>query len=199
LFVRREFRGVIDYFALLEQPRRPWLDLEQLKAKHQQLTLAAHPDRPDSDRVAIDFAAINQAYRVLSDPKQRLQHLLRLEDRDASGTQSVPDELLGLFGRIGTFIQEIDSLLGKLKTTNSALTKSLLRSEVISAGKRAEEFLEEVENLYQKALEDLRESDKAWETHPVEVLDELKGLLNRFAYLGRWIEQLREGQFQLSM
>jgi hypothetical protein len=34
-----------DYFALLQQPRQPWLEPEQLKQKYQQLTLASH--RPD--------------------------------------------------------------------------------------------------------------------------------------------------------
>ena len=34
-----------DYFALLDEPRRPWLDPEELKAKFHALTATVHPDR----------------------------------------------------------------------------------------------------------------------------------------------------------
>jgi curved DNA-binding protein CbpA len=189
----------IDYFVLLQAPRRPWLDPDELKQKHQQLTLAAHPDRPNSDRVVMDFAAINEAYRVLSDPKQRLQHFLRLEGHDSQATQSLPDELLELFGKIGSLVQEIDSLLEKVRTTDSALGKSLLQPNILKARERAGELVDELERLYENALEYLRKLDKSWEERPLDVLDELKSLLNRFAYLGRWIEQLHERQFQLSV
>jgi curved DNA-binding protein CbpA len=189
----------VDYFVVLEQPRRPWLDPGELKQKHQQLTLVAHPDRPSSDRVAMDFAAINEAYRVLSDPKQRLQHLLRLKEHEPSASQSIPNELLELFGKIGSLVQEIDSLLEKVRTTDSALGKSLLQPNILKARERAGELVDESEKLYENALEYLRKLDKSWEEQPLEVLDELKALLNRFAYLGRWIEQLRERHFQLSV
>ena len=35
---------MIDYFALLDQPRVPWLDLNELKNAYYQKTLQAHPD-----------------------------------------------------------------------------------------------------------------------------------------------------------
>ena len=34
-----------DYFALLGETRRPWLDTEALKAKFLTLTASVHPDR----------------------------------------------------------------------------------------------------------------------------------------------------------
>ena len=35
---------MIDYFALLDQPRAPWLDPDKLKDSYHQKTLQAHPD-----------------------------------------------------------------------------------------------------------------------------------------------------------
>src|SRR5437588_12934743 len=103
----RKLRRMIDYFALLQQPRRPWLDPEQLKQKHQQLTLATHPDRPSANKPLRDFAAINEAYRVLNDPKLRLQHFLNLEGHRPAGDQSIPRELADFFAKIGTLVQHI--------------------------------------------------------------------------------------------
>ena len=35
---------MIDYFALLDQPQAPWLDLAELKDAYHKKTLQAHPD-----------------------------------------------------------------------------------------------------------------------------------------------------------
>ena len=189
---------MIDYFALLQQPRRPWLDPEQLKQKHQQLTLAAHPDRQGSNRPALNFAAINEAYRVLSDPKLRLQHLLSLEDRTSVATQPIPPELTELFTETAALIQETNRLLEKLNNTTSTLSKSLLRSDVLKAQKRTSELVEQLQDLYENAVLDLQKLDAVWNERPQEIAKDLANLYDRLAYLGRWIDQLHEQQFQLS-
>jgi curved DNA-binding protein CbpA len=189
---------MIDYFALLQQPRRPWLDAEQLKQKHQQLTLTAHPDRQGSNEPALDFAVVNEAYRVLSDPKLRLQHLLSLEGHDP-GAQVTPYELTELFAKTGTFVQDIDPLLEKLRATNSALSKSLLRPEVLEAQKRAGDILDQLQKLYTNALDELKRLDASRHEQAGELIEDLTKLYRRFAYLGRWMDQVRERQFQLSI
>jgi curved DNA-binding protein CbpA len=190
---------MIDYFALLQQPRRPWLDPEQLKQKRQQLTLAAHPDRQGSNRPALNFAAINEAYRVLSDPKLRLRHLLSLEDRNPVATQSIPPELTELFTKTGTAIQEVDRLVERLRGANSVLSKSLLRSEVLEAQKRSNELLDELQNLFVNTLDALKQLDATWNDGREDATEDLAKLYRRFSYLGRWMDQIRERQFQLSI
>jgi curved DNA-binding protein CbpA len=189
---------MIDYFALLQQPRRPWLDPEQLKQKHQQLTLATHPDRQGANEPFRDFAAINEAYRVLNDPKLRIQHLLNLEGHSPAGDQSILRELADFFAKIGRLVQHVDALLGKLSGATSALSKSLMRSEILDAQKRTDEVLNELRDLYANALDDLRQVDAMREDRSQEFTEELTKLYHRFAYLGRWIDQLRERQFQLT-
>ena len=190
---------MIDYFALLQQPRRPWLDPEQLKQKHQQLTLAAHPDRQGPNKPALNFAAINEAYRVLSDPKLRLQHLLSLEDRNPIATQSIPPELTELFTRTGTAIRDVDRLVEKLRGTNSVLSKSLLRSEVLEAQKSSNELLDELQNLFVNTRDALKQLDATWDDGREDATEDLAKLYRHFSYLGRWMDQLRERQFQLSI
>ena len=59
---------MIDYFALLDQPRAPWLDPDELKDIFHQKTLQAHPDaqasRPGADTTEATFPNLNEAYQV---------------------------------------------------------------------------------------------------------------------------------------
>jgi curved DNA-binding protein CbpA len=188
-----------DYFTALQQPRRPWLDLEELKQKYQELTLKEHPDRRRDQAPGLDFAIINEAYCTLTDPKSRLHHLLSLEGHDRLGNQSVPEELVQLFGQIGAFIQNIDGLLEKFRTSQTSLSKSLLQPDILKAQQRATELSDELKKLYSKALDELKRVDAVSGERPREVIEDLKKLYYRFAYLGRWRDQVRERQFQLSV
>jgi curved DNA-binding protein CbpA len=191
---------MIDYFALLQQPRRPWLDPEALKEKYHALTKAAHPDRPFSANPDSDFANINEAYRVLLDPKLRLDHFLKLEGTPPAFHTNVPEQIADVFLEIGTLIQETDRLLAKSATT-TALSKALLRPEILEKQNLTANLLEKLETMYADALKELKLLDQAWtsaskgETAP----SELSALSSRFAYLARWIAQLQERKFQLSI
>ena len=74
-----------DYFALLGESRRPWIDPEELKAKFLALTAQVHPDRVHNASEAEKQAAsrrsaeMNAAYNCLREAKTRLLHLLELE------------------------------------------------------------------------------------------------------------------------
>ena len=95
-----------DYFAVLRQPRRPWLDPDELKRKYQELTFARHPDKtPDADQ-GPEFSEITEAYRVLSNPRLRLQHLFNLEGAP-SETSQVPAEIAELLVREGQKVSHL--------------------------------------------------------------------------------------------
>ena len=88
-----------DYFALLGQPRKPWLDPEQLKQKYHELARQSHPDKN-----------VNEAYRTLADAKSRLQHLLALEGVALSASSNeIPQELTDLFMAIAPALNKIDN------------------------------------------------------------------------------------------
>jgi len=184
-----------DYFVLLQQPRQPWLEPEQLKQKYQQLTLAAHPDRKNANQSSVDFATVNEAYRVLTDPKLRLQHLLQLQGTDPNADQSIPQELLDLFSRVGNFVQTTDPLLQRAGLAHNALAKSLLRAEILTSRKEAAEILEKTRRLFNDAIKETRLLNESWADKP----DKIVQLFRRFAYLTRWIQQVEERQFQLSV
>jgi curved DNA-binding protein CbpA len=186
---------MIDYFALLQQPRRPWLEPEGLKEKYHQLTIATHPDRQSPENPSLDFGNVNEAYRVLSDPRLRLQHFLALENV-APNTGAVPETLADVFLETGTFVQEIDRLLAR--SASNALSKAMMRPEILDKQKLIAEPLEKLKGMYATALQELQVLDLAW-IAAGKVPSELSELSSKLAYLTRWIGQLEEQQFRLSI
>ena len=178
-----------DYFALLDQPRVPWLDPEALKEVFHRKTLEQHPDSAHGTEGA--FAALNEAYQVLQEPKRRLHHLLSLENRAPSANQTVPPELEELFLQIGALNQRTTQLLAKMRAASNPLSKSLLKAEVVAAQKEVARLRDEVRELNNAAEGRLRQTD-------ISRLDEISLLYQRFAYLGRWSSQLDELAFQLA-
>src|SRR6186713_2549567 len=113
-----------DYFALLGEARRAWLDPERLKEKYFALNRATAAD-----------AELNEAYRVLSDPKLRLHHLLTLDGAELTASRPVPPSVAELFRNTGTLLREVDQWLLRNKGARSVLARALLEPE---RGKLAE-------------------------------------------------------------
>ena len=187
-----------DYFAVLEQPRAPWLDLAALKEVFHRKTLEQHPD---SSRAAEgDFATVNEAYQVLQDPKRRLHHLLELHGAPAGSTnQMVPTELQELFLEISEVNQRVTQLLQRVAAASNPLSRSLLKGEVVAAQKEIAGLRNKVSALNRAADERLRRINPGWSTNPAGQIAEASALYLRFSYLGRWSAQLDELGFQLSL
>jgi len=183
---------MMDYFALLEQTRAAWLDPEALKEVFRRKTLEHHPDTSASSS-SNAFAELNEAYQVLQNPKGRLQHLLELQGSPPSrAAAAVPGELQELFLRIGESNQQARLLLERIRGQSSALERSLLKSRFVEVQQAVENLRGEIRDLTETATRELKKVE------PTEV-DRISVLHSRFAYLGRWTEQLEELAFQLSL
>ena len=195
---------MIDYFALLEQPRAPWLDPEKLKETYHQKTLQAHPDaqvnRPGAEATDATFTRLNEAYQVLQDPKRRLHHLLSLEGAAPSPTeQTVPNQLHDLFPAVGSLTQRANLLLEKIRATSNALSRSLLKPQILEVQNEAGKVREKIQNLFTASFAELGRINTAWDPNPGEQMEALANLYFAFAYLTRWSTQLDEKTFQLSL
>jgi curved DNA-binding protein CbpA len=170
LFLRGKLRRVTDYFALFGQARRPSIELEKLEEKYHELARLAHPDQ--SAQPASHFAEINEGYRILRDPKSRLQHLLTLEGQPSSPSAAeVPAGLADLFMKIGRALARND------QDEIDAITK-------------------ELNDHYAKALEQLQQLNTAWNKNAA--LNVIDDLYRRFAFLTRWKDLLEEHRFNIS-
>jgi curved DNA-binding protein CbpA len=140
-----------DYFALLGEVRRPWIDSNKLKQKYHRLTLRLHPDRGSRNQATSEdtdsLADLNEAFRVLQDPKLRLQHLLMLENAAPVAARPVPSALANLFWDTGASLRNLDAILEKQSSTGR-LTQALGKSEIADAEMRTREILDQLRGLY---------------------------------------------------
>ena len=188
-----------DFFALFAQPRQPWLEPNILKEKHHELTRRGHPDVRGKD-VSGKFEEINEAYRILAEPKLRIQHLLQLEGK-ASPTKdrSIPSDLQELFLQIGTLCQTSQRVFTKIGDDGSALARSLAKSELLQLDRQTGQLLEQLSHLYDDCLAELRGLNKIWNKKQEEAVTQLERLHDRMAYLSRWIAQLKEMELQFTL
>src|SRR5438552_3749791 len=115
-----------DQFALLNQPRRPWLDVDSLKQKFLDLSSKVHPDRVHNSGGAekrsaqAHYTDLNAAYTRLREPKSRLLHFLELElGQKPSNVQSIPPDLMDLFLQISQLCREADAFLAEAAAVSS--------------------------------------------------------------------------------
>src|SRR5882724_8328072 len=119
-----------DYFALLDEPRRPWIDPGRLKQKFIARSAQVHPDRvhnsPDAERRAAgaSYAELNTAYNCLREPKDRLRHLLELESgAKLADMERIPSGTMDAFFEVAHLCREADALLAEQAAVTSPLLK----------------------------------------------------------------------------
>ena len=145
-----------DYFALLNEPRRPWLDADSLKQKFLALAAGIHPDRihnaDELEKAGAKrrYAELNAAYNCLAEPKSRLLHLLELElGAKPNDIQQIPSALADLFAEVATTCRNADAFLAE----KSKVTSPLLQVQLFERG---QDWVEKL-NALQKKLNELRE------------------------------------------
>lgn len=197
-----------DYFALFAEPRRPWLDLDSLKTKFLTRSAEVHPDRvhqatPEIRQTAeARYTELNAAYQCLRDTKERLRHLLELEQGiKPNGIQNIPAQMSDHFMEVGQLCRSVDQfLVGKSKVTSPLL--------MVQCMEQGLDWTERVQTLQQKLrqLQDSLENElpalnAAWESaetlSPAErlaalPLKRLEEIYRSLSYLTRWSGQLSE-------
>jgi curved DNA-binding protein CbpA len=185
-----------DLFALLGEPRRPWLDPESLKEKYHQLTAEHHPDVAGA---TADFAEINRAYQLLSDPHTRLRHLLDLESpTPPDRSQPVPPDIAAFFPLVAETRQAVDAFLKKNAAATSPITKALLAPVQYTVQERLEQTIATLSAAQETLLTQLREADAQWQTDHPTALAQLPALWQSLGYLAKWLTTLRESLYRLA-
>ena len=198
-----------DNFALLNEPRRPWLDVDLLKQKFRALASDAHPDRvhgaSESEKAEVTqrYTQLNAAFNCLAEPKLRLLHLLELElGAKPKDIQQIPSALADLFAEVANNCRNADVFL----VEKNKVTSPLLRVQLFERGQDWVETL----NVLQRKLNELREQltgelkslDTQWISADAparrEMLPKLEDLYRLLGYFNRWNNQIQERVVQLS-
>ncbi|MGD0812311.1 MAG: DnaJ domain-containing protein [Verrucomicrobiota bacterium] len=204
----------MDYFALFQVPRQPWIDPEPLKASFLRLAARLHPDKVQAGGSAAQAAAneryteLNAAYHCLLQPKERLRHLLELE----SGTiptdvQSLPPGTMDLLVEIGRVCRETDLFLAARSKTESPLLKVRMFETGMAWTGKLNQLRQRIDLRREELLAELNGMNIAWNAAPPTgsagraaalPLERLEQIYRIFGYAARWMEQIQERLVQLS-
>lgn len=194
-----------DYFALLNEPRRPWRDENSLKTKFHTLSAEVHPDRvhqaSESDKLAANqrYTELNAAYHCLREPRSRIRHLLELElGAKPSDLTNIPDDLMELFFKVGSVFREVDALLAeKTKATSPLLQVQFFERGQDWVDKLGEER-QQITTRREVLIEELKVCDVAWATTIPKPTDGLLRIWRLLSFYDRWLAQIQERIVQLS-
>lgn len=203
-----------DHFALLDEPRRPWIDPGPLKEKFLRVTAEFHPDRvhtaSEADKLIATerYQDLNAAYNCLREPRARLLHLLELESgAKPSDIQRIPPGTMDLFVEVGQLCREVDAFVaGKSKITSPVLK--------VQVFEKSQEWTDKLNRLQQQINQrrdelsvELQALNQSWEKAPpigspqrpgALPLERIEQLYRIFSYIARWSEQIQERIVQLS-
>lgn len=206
---------MIDNFALLNEPRRPWLDPEVLKSKFFALSNAVHPDRVHSasnvEKATANqrYVELNAAYNCLRDPRARLRHLLELElGAKPKQVESIPDGMMEWFVEVSRLVREADAFLAE----KAEVTSPMLQVQVFERGHELADILRTLQTKLNTQsgtfAAELMTLNAAWETAPpvgssaratALPLERLEQIHLKFSFFVRWTAQIQERIVQLSI
>jgi len=201
-----------DCFALLNFPRRPWLDPGVLKQRFHELSAEVHPDQAydATDEVKAElqqrFTEVNAAYQCLGDAKSRVRHLLELELGQApDNVKSIPGEMTDWFMEIGAVCREVDAFLERKEAQDSPLLQALLMGEGIELNDKVTEIHRRLKSELAILDVELRTLSQVWEALDVQAEErvnalpfaKLEALGQRLGFWMKWSGQLAERSSRL--
>jgi molecular chaperone HscB len=176
-----------DYFAMLEMPRKLWLETGALEQKFLQLSWKLHPDNfvnatAEEQEISLKRSSeLNDAYRTLRDPVSRVEYLLSIEGmrKEGSTKQQPPAKLLEEVFELNESFDELR------EARESGGDTGALKVRLEAAEKNFQEKLGDVDEQLGISA---REWDKTLETKSdnaarQNVMERLNELLNRRSYI----------------
>jgi len=179
--------AVADYFTLLGLPRRFDLDTDEIRGKFVALSRHAHPDFHAADTPEVQHlhlqvsAALNDAYRTLSDPAARASYLLGLfGGKSSAEDKSVPD---GFLGTMMMMQEELADAVSDGDSEEIARIGDVLQTQHDGLMRRVSTLFEQ----YQESVSCKAVSD--------DLLDELRKQLNAISYVKKLLSEARNREY----
>ena len=190
-------------FALFELEPGPALDVSSLKERFARATSESHPDKfaraPETERLAVDvrYAALNQAYQTLVDPRARLLALYELtKGEKPRDIQRIPPGTMDLFKEVGEMCRELDGFLERKKATTGRLERAGLMSEELALQDSLTALRMKLEQFGTTVDAEIGALDARWRVGEKDV-NALEAVYRKYSYLARWRQQLEEREIAL--
>jgi len=200
---------VTDYFVLLNEARRPWLDPQALKQKFLSLSAEVHPDRVhqatlEEQRAAqARYTELNAAYQCLREPKQRLRHLLELErGAKLDELQQVPQDLMDVFFNVSQLCRQVDAFLAEKTKAASPMLKVQIFEQGLEWTDKLMSLQKQISARLEQLTAEVKAVDRAWidaKASPLEpFLNRLETIARLLGFYERWSSQIQERIVRLS-
>jgi curved DNA-binding protein CbpA len=201
-----------DYFQLLGEKPRPWIDTEGLKNKFLSLSTQCHPDRvheqgaETKQSANAKYAELNAAYQCLSNTKERLLHLILLESgAPLRDIQRIPPGTMEYFMEVAQMCKQLDLFLTERKQVTSPLLKVQLFEQSLDWSDKISALRKKLTGVSRGLEDELKELNRVWDEAPSPArpqalpLDRLEQIYRTLSFLSRWESQLQEKSVQLTI
>jgi DnaJ-class molecular chaperone len=190
-------------FALFELEPAPALDADALKERFARATAESHPDKfaqsPEAQRLQAEsqYAALNQAYQTLIDPRARLLALYELtRGEKPRDIQRIPPGTMDLFKEVGEMCRELDGFLERKRATTGRLEKAGLMSEELTLQDSLTTLRMKLEQFAATVETELKTLDMRWRAGDKDA-NALEAVYRKYSYVARWRQQLEEREIAL--
>lgn len=203
-----------DFFDHLGEKRRPWVDVEALKARFVESSTTLHPDRYHGAEESVRaealqrYSELNTAHQTLQETRTRLLHLLELElGSRPKDIQKIPPGTMDLFVEVGQLCREVDAFLVRRGEVTSPMLKVRLFTEGMGWVEKLKALQAKVSAKEAELDQELRGMNEVWEKapgvgdpgRPVALpLGRLEEVYRVFSYAARWSAQIQERLVQLA-
>lgn len=120
------FSPVTDAFQILGMEPKLVLSDDALREAFREAGKRAHPDAGGGEG---EFAALREAFAVVSSPSRRLRLWLELRGTPGEVRGSIDNSLMDLFSEVGAVTQLAESVIRKRDEAKSALVRAMLEGE----------------------------------------------------------------------
>jgi hypothetical protein len=178
-----------DFFSLFGLPRRPVIDLEELKEAFARKNSEKKFEKSDNQVV------LNEAFRILADPVSRLDHLLALES--AKSTECViSGEVEEWFGKVAEPLHRFDQIYYQLAQESVHFLRVAKLQSLRESLATIEELADGLGALHQSILGEIDELNAHWPGSRSDALPRLAQLGSDLRFTQKWMNALRERQLR---
>jgi hypothetical protein len=183
---------MMDYFALLDIERRPAISEESLKNAYFRKTESLRLDQAGAEALS----SLNMAFRTLSNPATRIQHLLKLQFGTTRGA-GIGSDLGELFGGVVEALEKADQEFGSLSAESSALIRALAFRTMDGLRERLIQTEDELSQRERRLLSELGQFDEIWPESPAQCRESLARIAVDLTFVQKWLSEVRERKIRL--
>ncbi len=157
---------------------------ETVRAAYREAGKRLHPDAGGRDG---EFAALKEAFAVISSPSRRLGLWLELRGTRADVRGTIDPSLMDLFAEVGRITQQAETVVRKREEAKSILVRALLESETQSCREMVAQTISLVETAIERECARFSHFENATEVD----LEVASTCARSLAFLEKWRAGLR--------